>query len=74
MSKHLDIKLECVGDVITALSEATRLCKAGNYETLYVFFKDLNLTISVHKDSNITDLFQIYSLNHKLKTSCQTKN
>lgn len=67
MSK-LKITIECTGDAITALSEARQLCIGGNYETLFVYFPDIDKHIAVHKDSNIVDLSEIYSLNHKLKS------
>lgn len=64
---HLKINLECSGDAMTALSEAKQLCNAGKYEALYVYFNDLKEHISVQKDSNICDLYEIYSLKKKLK-------
>lgn len=58
---HIKIKIECDGDAVSALSQTRTICQSINSEFLSLSFKE-GFSISVHKDSNMQDLREIYDL------------
>lgn len=60
--KHLDIKLKCIGTPLHAISEAIIIAKAINDKIDLSF---IVFSITVSKDSNINDLYEIWELKSK---------
>ena len=64
---HLQIRLECTGDVITAISEAHTLAKAAK-KILHLNFQE-GTSISINPESYVQDLITIAQLSIKLKSA-----
>ena len=58
---------------IEALTETLKLAKTCN-TTLKITFNRTNIAISVHADSYISDLVEIFNLKLKLHSQKETKN
>jgi len=60
--KNIQITLKCKGRPLEALSEASTIAKAIK-ETVFLEFD--SFSISVKEDSNVSDLFEIFTLKNK---------
>ena len=58
--EHLSIEIECVGDTVTALTEAKAICNVLRRD--FINMKIGESAITVHSDSNISDLLEIIRL------------
>lgn len=60
--KHIEIKLSCIGDIVTSASIALRISKELN-EVVYLEFPHHgNFLIGVHPESYCSDLVSIVML------------
>lgn len=63
-----DIIIKETIDVFEAICAAKEICKALNIEVLYVDCRN-GIKLQVHKDSNLSDVSNIYVLESKLLNS-----
>jgi hypothetical protein len=61
--KNIEINIKCVGNPVEAIGEALSISKAIK-GTVWIDFTDFK--ISVSQESIVLDLYEIYTLNHKL--------